>query len=73
VGAELSGIAPMFFITFKKDSQSTYKEKRKSFYTQLIRRGIFMQPYHHGYISYRHTEDELDKAVIAIEEAISCI
>jgi glutamate-1-semialdehyde aminotransferase len=73
VGAELSGIAPMFFITFKKDSQSTYKEKRKSFYTQLIRRGIFMQPYHHGYIAYRHTEDDLDKAVIAIEEAISCI
>ncbi len=73
VGAELSGIAPMFFITFKKDAQKVYKEKRKSFYTQLIRRGIFMQPYHHGYISYRHTEDDLDKAVIAIEEAISCI
>ncbi|MEE9604837.1 MAG: hypothetical protein V3V70_04620 [Candidatus Scalindua sp.] len=73
VGAELSGIAPMFFITFKKDAHKTYKEKRKSFYTQLIRRGIFMQPYHHGYIAYRHTEDDLDKAVIAIEDAISCI
>jgi glutamate-1-semialdehyde-2,1-aminomutase len=73
VGAELSGIAPMFFITFKKDAQKIYKEKRKSFYTQLIRKGIFMQPYHHGYIAYRHTEDDLDKAVIAIEEAISYI
>jgi glutamate-1-semialdehyde aminotransferase len=55
------------------DAQKTYKEKRKSFYAQLIRMGIFMQPYHHGYIAYRHTEDDLDKAVIAIEEAISCI
>jgi glutamate-1-semialdehyde aminotransferase len=73
VGAELSGIPPIFFITFKKDAQKTYKEKRSSFYTQLIRRGIFMQPYHHGYISYRHTENDLDKAVIEIEEAISCI
>ena len=72
-GAELSGIAPMFFITFKKDSQNIYKEKRKSFYTQLIRRDVFMQPYHHGYIAYRHTDDDLDKTVIAVEEAISYI
>ena len=73
VGAELSGIAPMFFITFKKDVQKIYKEKRKSFYTQLIRRGVFMQPYHHGYIAYRHTEDDLNNTVIVIEEAISYI
>lgn len=73
VGAELSGIAPMFFITFKKDAQKIYKEKRKSFYTQLIRRGVFMQPYHHGYIAYRHTEDDLNNTVIVIEEAISYI
>ena len=73
VGAELSGIAPMFFITFKKDVQKIYKEKRKSFYTQLIRRGVFMQPYHHGYIAYRHTEEDLNNTVIVIEEAISYI
>ncbi|MGR3176900.1 MAG: aspartate aminotransferase family protein [Candidatus Anammoxibacter sp.] len=70
VGAELSGIAPMFFITFKKDEQKTYKKRRMDFYAQLIRRGIFMHPYHHGYIAYRHTENDLDETVNAIDEAL---
>ena len=69
-GAELSGIAPMFFITFKKDEEKTYKTKRKEFYTQLIRRGIFMQPYHHCYICYRHTEEDLSRTIQAIDEAL---
>lgn len=72
-GAELSGIAPMFFITFKKDAQKRYKGKRMDFYAQLIRKGIFMHPYHHGYIAYRHTEDELDETVAAIDESLGYI
>ncbi len=72
-GAELSGIGPMFFITFKKDKEKTYKEKRMLFYTQLIRRGIFMHPYHHGYIAYRHTDDDLDKTVQAIDESLATL
>ena len=42
VGAELSGVAPMFFITFKRDEANTHKARRDDFYTQLIRRGIFL-------------------------------
>ncbi|MGR3220503.1 MAG: aminotransferase class III-fold pyridoxal phosphate-dependent enzyme [Candidatus Anammoxibacter sp.] len=71
IGAELSGIAPMFFITFKKDEQKTYKKKRMEFYAQLIRRGVFMHPYHHGYIAYRHTESDLDETVNAIDDSLS--
>jgi glutamate-1-semialdehyde aminotransferase len=73
VGAELSGVAPMFFITFKKDKASTYKARREDFYTQLIRRGIFLTPYHHGFICYRHTEQELDTAAEAIDEALAYV
>ena len=72
-GAELSGIGPMFFITFKKDEKKTYKEKRMRFYSQLIRRGIFMHPYHHGYIAFRHTEEDLDKTVQAIDESLATL
>lgn len=72
-GAELSGIAPMFFITFKKDAKKTYKEKRMDLYAQLIRRGIFMHPYHHGYIAYRHTGNDLNKTVTAIDESLGYI
>jgi hypothetical protein len=39
-----------------------YKERRTEFYTQCIRRGLFVQPYHHWYICYRHTEEDLTRA-----------
>jgi glutamate-1-semialdehyde aminotransferase len=73
VGAELSGVAPMFLITFKKDEASTQKGKRDDFYTQLIRKGFFFTPHHHAYISYRHTEEDLDKTATAIDEAMAYV
>jgi glutamate-1-semialdehyde aminotransferase len=73
VGAELSGVAPMFFVTFKRDKADTYKAKRDDFYTQLIRRRIFLHPHHHGYICYRHTEQDLEIAAQAIDEALAYV
>ncbi|HLE17077.1 MAG TPA: aminotransferase class III-fold pyridoxal phosphate-dependent enzyme [Syntrophales bacterium] len=72
-GAELTGVAPMFYITFKKDEADTYRDRRNDFYTQLIRRGIFLHPHHHGYISYRHTEENLDTTAKAIDEAMAFV
>jgi glutamate-1-semialdehyde aminotransferase len=71
VGAELSGVAPMFFITFKRDKAETHRARRDDFYTQLIRRGVFFTPHHHGYICYRHTEQDLDITAKAIDEALA--
>jgi glutamate-1-semialdehyde aminotransferase len=73
VGAELSGVAPMFFITFKRDEAGTHRARRDDFYTQLIRRGIFFTPHHHGYICYRHTEQDLDITAKAIDEALAYV
>jgi glutamate-1-semialdehyde aminotransferase len=73
VGAELTGVAPMFYITFKKDQSGSYKGKRTDFYTQLIRKGFFFSPYHHAYICYRHTEEDLDKTLTAIDESLAYI
>ena len=73
VGAELSGVAPMFFITFKREEAGTHKGKRDDFYTQLIRRGIFFTPHHHGYICHRHTEKDLDLTAKAIDEALAYV
>ena len=73
VGAELSGVAPMFYITFRRDKAATHRAKRDDFYTQLIRRGIFLHPHHHGYIAYRHTEADLDTAAAAIDEAMAYV
>jgi glutamate-1-semialdehyde aminotransferase len=73
VGAELSGIPPMFYITFKSDDTGAYKAKRTDFYTELIRKGFFFTPFHHGYISYRHTQADLDLTLKAIDESLAFI
>ena len=73
VGAELTGIAPMFYITFKKDETGAYKGKRTDFYTQLIRKKFFFSPFHHAYISYRHTEEDLALTLKAIEESLAFV
>jgi glutamate-1-semialdehyde aminotransferase len=71
VGAELTGVAPMFYITFKKDDTGAYKRKRKVFYTQMIRSGFFFSPYHHAYISFRHTEEDLELTLEAIDNSLA--
>ncbi len=71
VGAELTGVAPMFYITFKDEESGAHKGKRKDFYTQLIRRKIFFAPYHHSYISFRHTEKDLELTLTAIDECLA--
>jgi len=73
VGAELTGVAPMFYITFEKDDSGSYKGKRRDFYVQLIRKGFFFSPFHHAYISFRHTDGDLQLTLGAIEESLSFV
>jgi glutamate-1-semialdehyde aminotransferase len=73
VQTELSPVPQMPFVTFKKNEAKTYKDMRKDFYTQLIRRKVFLQPFHHGYICYRHSEEELKYTLEAIDLALSYI
>jgi glutamate-1-semialdehyde aminotransferase len=67
--AKVSGIPPMPYLTFDK-ADDLYKERREKFYAQAIRKGLFIQPYHHWYISARHTPADLEKALWAIKEAL---
>lgn len=68
----VSGIPPMPFITFDKADEH-YKARRTEFYTQTIRRGLFIQPYHHWYIAHRHTDEDLANALKAIDEALAYV
>ena len=73
IPAEFSGAPWMPFITFEADPEKRYRLYRNEFYSQLIRKGVFLQPYHHGYIAYRHTDEDLDYAVNTIAEAFNHI
>jgi len=70
VDCGFSGEPWMPFISFNKDENDRYKAVRTEFYTQLIRSGVFLQPYHHGYIAYRHSDEDLDHAVDMIAESL---
>ncbi|MEN6616614.1 MAG: aminotransferase class III-fold pyridoxal phosphate-dependent enzyme [Syntrophorhabdus sp.] len=72
-GAELSGVAPMFLVTFTKGDPKTQMDRRTDFYTQLIRKGFFFTPHHHAYISFRHTREDLDLTVQAMDEAMAYV
>ncbi len=70
IPATFSGEPWMPYITFQRDSNNLYKKLREEFYRQLIRRKVFLQPYHHGYIAFRHTNEDLDFAADMIEESL---
>ena len=70
VPATVSGIPPMPFMTFDKVDKQ-YGERRTHFYTETIRRGLFIQPFHHWYIAHRHTDEDLEHALKTIAEALA--
>jgi glutamate-1-semialdehyde aminotransferase len=72
VPATVSGIPPMPFITFGHVDEQ-YRERRTRFYTECIRRGLFIQPYHHWYIAHRHTDADLNRALEVIGEAFDIV
>ena len=72
-GAELTGVAPMFFVTFTKGDPAMQKDKRTDFCTQMIRKGFFFTPHHHAYVSFRHTEEDLDLTVKAMDESMAYV
>lgn len=72
VPCTVSGLPPMPYITFDHVDEH-YRERRTRFYTETIRRGLFVQPYHHWYIAGRHTEEDLQKALWAIHEALKIV
>ncbi|MFX1303481.1 MAG: aspartate aminotransferase family protein [Promethearchaeota archaeon] len=65
-----SGDPWMPYITFIPDKDLLYRKLREEFYRQLIRRKVFLQPFHHGYICYRHSEEEMDFAANMIDESL---
>ncbi len=60
----------MPYITFDKEETGRYKKQRAAFYAQLIRRKVFLQPYHHGYVAYRHSTKDLGNAADMIAESL---
>jgi glutamate-1-semialdehyde aminotransferase len=72
VPVSTSGIPPMPFLTFDHVDEH-YRERRTEFYTQCIRRGLFVQPFHHWYLCYRHGEEDRSRALEIVEESLAWV
>lgn len=70
-----TGLPAMPSINFDKNvlGEEMYAKAQLTFYSYLIRSGIFMSPYHHVYIMYRHSQQDLDQALTAIEGAMKVV
>ncbi len=73
IDLSISPIPQMPFVVFEKDKDGAYKKRRVEFYKGLVRKGVFLQPYHHGYICYRHTDEDLKFTLNCIDEVLSKI
>jgi glutamate-1-semialdehyde aminotransferase len=70
VPAQVSGIPPMPFVTFESRPDGRHKAWRQAFYTGMIRRGVFLAPYHHGYVCWRHSDADVEYVIGAMEESL---
>ncbi len=68
---EFSGSPWMPFINFKNGIKK--KLLRNEFYKNLINKKVFSHPYHHSYICFRHSYEDLDYVISAIEESLKDI
>jgi len=70
---KVSKVPPMPYLTFDSDETGLYKKRRTLFYTEAIRRGLFIQPFHHWYIAHRHTDADLARALNIVDESLSVV
>lgn len=70
IPAEVSGPGPMPFLTFKSDPEKKHSQRRKLFYTETTANGIFIHPFHHWYIFYTHSDEDIQKTLAVMDKAM---
>ncbi len=73
VPAQMTGNPMMPYIYFPRDDAGKYKERRTLFHTYAIRAGVFMQPFHHSYIAWRHTDEDYARVCQVFEDGLAHI
>jgi glutamate-1-semialdehyde 2,1-aminomutase len=66
VPADVVGVPQMPFVQFRGTSAASMQ---RAFYTETVRRGVFLHPNHHWYVSASMTENDIDSAVAACDAA----
>lgn len=70
IPAEVSGPGPMPFLTFKPDPEKKHSARRSLFYTETTAGGLFLHPFHHWYIFYTHSDEDIRKTLEVMDRAM---
>ena len=73
IPAEVSGPGPMPFLTFVPDTKKKHAERRKLFYTETTAHGVFVHPFHHWYIFYTHSDDDIQQTLSVMDKAMETV
>ena len=66
--ATLSPFAQMPLVHFDPRLDAEAERWREPFYRALIRAGVFAHPIHHGFLAYRHDDEDTARVLQAAEE-----
>lgn len=76
VSAKVSGPAPLPFIHFEEDVENgeiKLGKATKIFYSEMIKRGVFLHPIHNWFVCGAHTDADVSKTLEAAEAAFQLL
>lgn len=63
IDAKVVPMPPMPFIKFTYKDPDKRQKSKDTFYTEVVKRGVMVFPNHHWFVSYAHTQQDLDKTL----------
>lgn len=65
------GYPPFPYIEFKIADEDMKEKVKKAFYSEATKRGIFLHPNHHWYITASHTKKDINETLVVLDIAFS--
>jgi glutamate-1-semialdehyde aminotransferase len=72
----VSGLGPIFYMHFDedfKDNTVQLGKTTRTFYTEMINRGVFLNPIHNWFVCGAHTEEDAAQTLQAMEDALKIV
>ena len=60
-------------ILFGDSSEKLNFKLRLLFYSYLVRSGVLLSPYHHGFLIHKHTKEDLERVVTVVAEGLDTL
>lgn len=76
ISVTVSGLGPLFFMHFTEDFIDNTVQLGKTtriFYSEMIKRGVFLNPVHNWFVCGAHTQEDVAQTLQAMEDALKIV